>query len=314
MGSRTRSTRRSTCGWTRRRTSPRPDIVNEAAERELATIFRRYGEERFARQIAKAIARRRRERPFERTGDLVETIKAAIPAPRALRRRPSGEARLPGAPYRRERRARLARGPRCPAAFKMLRPGGRLAVISSTRSRTGRQALHARPGARAASVRRTSRCASAGRNRNSVPRPVRPFARARRRGRRTRARPRHDCASESRPDGNLGRRSRRAGDAASRNRARFGASAVSRAACSGSRSWQPFSQAWSRPNVAVLRLNMKLDRLGRERADLKAQTAALSSQLSSAADRAADPTACGETARSRPGPPRTRRPTRRFPH
>jgi cell division protein FtsL len=36
-------------------------------------------------------------------------------------------------------------------------------------------------------------------------------------------------------------------------------------------------------NVAVLRLNMKLDQLGRERADLKAQTAELSSQLSSAA-------------------------------
>ena len=36
-------------------------------------------------------------------------------------------------------------------------------------------------------------------------------------------------------------------------------------------------------NVAVLRLNMKLDRLGRERADLRAQTADLSSQLSSAA-------------------------------
>jgi cell division protein FtsL len=36
-------------------------------------------------------------------------------------------------------------------------------------------------------------------------------------------------------------------------------------------------------NVAVLRLNMKLDRLGRERADLKAHTASLSSQLSSAA-------------------------------
>jgi cell division protein FtsL len=36
-------------------------------------------------------------------------------------------------------------------------------------------------------------------------------------------------------------------------------------------------------NVAVLRLNMKLDRLGRERADLQAQNAALSSQLSSAA-------------------------------
>ena len=36
-------------------------------------------------------------------------------------------------------------------------------------------------------------------------------------------------------------------------------------------------------NVAVLRLNMKLDRLGQERADLKAQNATLSSQLSSAA-------------------------------
>jgi hypothetical protein len=36
-------------------------------------------------------------------------------------------------------------------------------------------------------------------------------------------------------------------------------------------------------NVAVLRLNMKLDRLGRERANLRAQNAALSSQLSSAA-------------------------------
>ena len=36
-------------------------------------------------------------------------------------------------------------------------------------------------------------------------------------------------------------------------------------------------------NVAVLRLNMKLDSLGRERADLRAQNAQLSSQLSSAA-------------------------------
>jgi cell division protein FtsL len=36
-------------------------------------------------------------------------------------------------------------------------------------------------------------------------------------------------------------------------------------------------------NVAVLRLNMKLDTLGRERADLRAQNAALSSQLSSQA-------------------------------
>src|ERR671939_1991109 len=57
------------------------ELVNEAPERELTRIFKRYGEERYARQIARAIARRRRERPFERTGELVETIKSAIPAP-----------------------------------------------------------------------------------------------------------------------------------------------------------------------------------------------------------------------------------------
>src|SRR5205814_6233833 len=56
-------------------------IVNEAAERDLTTIFKRYGEERHAKQIARAIVRRRKEQPFERTSDLVETIKAAIPAP-----------------------------------------------------------------------------------------------------------------------------------------------------------------------------------------------------------------------------------------
>ena len=104
-------------------------IVNEAAERDLATIFKRYGEERYARQIAKAIVRRRKEQPFERTGDLVETIKAAIPAPARF-----GE----GHPAKRVFQAlRIAVNDELgsleaalPSAFAMLRPGGRLAVIS----------------------------------------------------------------------------------------------------------------------------------------------------------------------------------------
>jgi 16S rRNA (cytosine1402-N4)-methyltransferase len=104
-------------------------IVNEADERDLATIFKRYGEERYARQIAKAIARRRKERPFERTSDLVETIKAAIPAPARF-----GD----GHPAKRVFQAlRIAVNDELgslevalPAAFSMLRPGGRLAVIS----------------------------------------------------------------------------------------------------------------------------------------------------------------------------------------
>jgi 16S rRNA (cytosine1402-N4)-methyltransferase len=105
------------------------ELVNEAPERELETIFRRYGEERYARQIARAIGRRRRERPFERTGELVETIKAAIPAPARF-----GD----GHPAKRVFQAlRIAVNDELgsletalPAAFEMLRPGGRLAVIS----------------------------------------------------------------------------------------------------------------------------------------------------------------------------------------
>jgi 16S rRNA (cytosine1402-N4)-methyltransferase len=105
------------------------EIVNEWDERDLATIFRRYGEERFARQIAHAIVRRRVERPFERTGDLVETIKGAIPAPRRF-----GD----GHPAKRVFQAlRIAVNDELealeralPAAVSMLRPGGRIAVIS----------------------------------------------------------------------------------------------------------------------------------------------------------------------------------------
>ena len=105
------------------------ELVNEAGERELARIFRAYGEERYAKQIARAIARRRRERPFERTGELVETIKGAIPAPARF-----GD----GHPARRVFQAlRVAVNDELgsleaalPAAVEMLRPGGRLAVIS----------------------------------------------------------------------------------------------------------------------------------------------------------------------------------------
>jgi 16S rRNA (cytosine1402-N4)-methyltransferase len=105
------------------------DLVNEASERDLADIFRRYGEERYARQIARAIARRREERPLERTQDLVEIVRAAIPAPRRF-----GD----GHPAKRVFQAlRIAVNDELgaleralPEALSVLRPGGRIAVVS----------------------------------------------------------------------------------------------------------------------------------------------------------------------------------------
>ena len=77
------------------------DIVNDAPERELQEIFRRYGEERYARQIARAIVRRRRREPFARTGELVDVIKSGHPDAGPLRRRairPSASSRLCASP------------------------------------------------------------------------------------------------------------------------------------------------------------------------------------------------------------------------
>ena len=104
-------------------------LVNEADERELELIFRRYGEERYARPIARELVRRRAERPLTRTGELVDAIKTAIPTPARF-----GD----GHPAKRVFQAlRIAVNDELgaleaalPAALGMLRPGGRLAVIS----------------------------------------------------------------------------------------------------------------------------------------------------------------------------------------
>jgi 16S rRNA (cytosine1402-N4)-methyltransferase len=101
-------------------------IVNTWSERDLTTIFRKYGEERYAKQIARGVVR---QRPFERTGELVDAIKSAIPAPARF-----GD----GHPAKRVFQAlRIAVNDELasleealPAALALLKPGGRLAVIS----------------------------------------------------------------------------------------------------------------------------------------------------------------------------------------
>jgi 16S rRNA (cytosine1402-N4)-methyltransferase len=105
------------------------EVVNQWDERRLAQLFREYGEERYARQIARAIARRRAREELETTNDLVETIKSAVPVPAQF---------AGGHPAKRVFQAiriavndELAALDRAlPAAWEVLAVGGRLGAIS----------------------------------------------------------------------------------------------------------------------------------------------------------------------------------------
>ncbi|MEP6952880.1 MAG: 16S rRNA (cytosine(1402)-N(4))-methyltransferase RsmH [Solirubrobacteraceae bacterium] len=105
------------------------DIVNTWEERRLSSVLRDYGEERFARQIARAIVRARDRAELTTTNELVEVIKAAVPAPARF---------AAGHPAKRTFQAiRIAVNDELgqidealPAAWGLLREGGRFAGIS----------------------------------------------------------------------------------------------------------------------------------------------------------------------------------------
>lgn len=63
-----------------RQTMTARDIVNEYSEMELYRIIRDYGEDKFAKNIARHIVNARKEKALETTGELIHVIKAAIPA------------------------------------------------------------------------------------------------------------------------------------------------------------------------------------------------------------------------------------------
>jgi len=60
------------------------EIVNTWVEKDLAQLIWKYGEEKWSKRIAQFIVQARKEKPLETTGDLVQAIKAAVPA--AVRR------------------------------------------------------------------------------------------------------------------------------------------------------------------------------------------------------------------------------------
>jgi 16S rRNA (cytosine1402-N4)-methyltransferase len=102
------------------------DVVNTYPEPDLARVIARYGEERFARAIARRIVRRR---PIDTTGELVDVIKDAIPAP--ARRRGGHPARRTFQALRIEVNRELEHLDRgLDAAVNVITPKGRLAVLS----------------------------------------------------------------------------------------------------------------------------------------------------------------------------------------
>jgi len=101
------------------------DLVNELPSGELAIIFRRYGEERFARRIADAIAA---ARPITDTSHLAAVVAEAVPAPARRARHPARRVFQALRIAVNEELSVLDHG--LDRAVDHLRPGGRLVVIS----------------------------------------------------------------------------------------------------------------------------------------------------------------------------------------
>lgn len=105
------------------------EVINTYTEADLARILSLYGDEKFARRIAAEVVRRRAKAPIETTLELVDAIKAAIPA--AARRHGGHPARKTFQALRIEVNHELdvlERG--LEAAVRWANPGGRVAVIS----------------------------------------------------------------------------------------------------------------------------------------------------------------------------------------
>jgi 16S rRNA (cytosine1402-N4)-methyltransferase len=105
------------------------EVLNTYPAADLARILRTYGEERFARQIARAIVREREERPFDRSARLVDLLRDVIPA--AARRTGGHPAKRTFQALRIEVNDELGVLRRAvPAAIDAIAVGGRVVVMS----------------------------------------------------------------------------------------------------------------------------------------------------------------------------------------
>ncbi len=121
------------------------NVVNEYSEDELKRIIREYGEEPWASRISQFIVRRRSEKAIETTGELVDTIKSAIPA--SARRNGPHPAKRTFQAIRIEVNGELDHLKQAVERLPdMLAPGGRLSIITfhSLEDRIVKDAFNAR--------------------------------------------------------------------------------------------------------------------------------------------------------------------------
>lgn len=105
------------------------DIVNEYGEMDLYRVIRDYGEDRFAKNIAKHIVREREKSRIETTDQLVEIIKAAIPA--KIRAEGGHPAKRTFQAIRIELNKELeVLNESIDTMIRLLTPGGRLSIIT----------------------------------------------------------------------------------------------------------------------------------------------------------------------------------------
>ena len=105
------------------------DVLATYPRAELTRVFRVYGEERFASRIARFVDEARRRAPIRTTGELVDLVKAAIPA--AARRTGPHPARRVFQALRIEVNGELtALAGSLPQAIDLLAPGGRVVALS----------------------------------------------------------------------------------------------------------------------------------------------------------------------------------------
>ena len=104
------------------------DVVNTATQAELADIIFHYGEERMARRVARAIVAARLDAPFTRTKQLADVVRSVVPKGKGDAIDPATRTFQALRIHVNDELGELRRG--LAAAESLLKPGGRLAVVS----------------------------------------------------------------------------------------------------------------------------------------------------------------------------------------